>query len=75
MAKVAKAKTLYICSECGGQAPKWQGQCPACGAWNTLVESVAETPSAHRFQALVGTRSSYVEHVVRTHPTREIQPC
>ncbi len=52
MAKVAKAKTLYICSECGGQAPKWQGQCPACGAWNTLVESVAETPSAHRFQAL-----------------------
>jgi DNA repair protein RadA/Sms len=52
VAKVAKAKTLYICSECGGQAPKWQGQCPACGAWNTLVESVAETPSAHRFQAL-----------------------
>ncbi|SAL53487.1 DNA repair protein RadA [Caballeronia humi] len=55
MAKVAKAKTLYICSECGGQAPKWQGQCPACGAWNTLVESVAETPSAHRFQALAKT--------------------
>jgi DNA repair protein RadA/Sms len=52
VAKVAKAKTLYFCSECGGQAPKWQGQCPACGAWNTLVESVAETPSAHRFQAL-----------------------
>jgi DNA repair protein RadA/Sms len=55
VAKVAKAKTLYICSECGGQAPKWQGQCPACGAWNTLVESVAETPSAHRFQALAKT--------------------
>ncbi|SAL70139.1 DNA repair protein RadA [Caballeronia terrestris] len=55
MAKVAKAKTLYICSECGGQAPKWQGQCPACGAWNTLVESVAETPSAHRFQSLAKT--------------------
>ncbi|KLU21753.1 DNA repair protein RadA [Caballeronia mineralivorans PML1(12)] len=55
MAKVAKVKTLYVCTECGGQAPKWQGQCPACGAWNTLVESVAESPSAHRFQALAKT--------------------
>ncbi|OXC80353.1 DNA repair protein RadA [Caballeronia sordidicola] len=55
MAKVAKVKTLYVCTECGGQAPKWQGQCPACGTWNTLVESVAETPSAHRFQALAKT--------------------
>jgi DNA repair protein RadA/Sms len=55
VAKVAKVKTLYVCTECGGQAPKWQGQCPACGAWNTLVESVAESPSAHRFQALAKT--------------------
>ncbi|SAL10274.1 DNA repair protein RadA [Caballeronia sordidicola] len=55
MAKLAKVKTLYVCTECGGQAPKWQGQCPACGAWNTLVESVAESPSAHRFQALAKT--------------------
>jgi len=55
VAKVAKVKTLYVCSDCGGQAPKWQGQCPACGAWNTLVESVAESPSAHRFQALAKT--------------------
>lgn len=55
MAKVAKVKTLYVCTECGGQAPKWQGQCPACGAWNTLVESVAESPSAHRFQSLAKT--------------------
>jgi DNA repair protein RadA/Sms len=55
VAKAAKVKTLYVCTECGGQAPKWQGQCPACGAWNTLVESVAESPSAHRFQALAKT--------------------
>ena len=49
----AKAKTLYICTECGGQLPKWQGQCPACGAWNTLVETVAEPAgSHHRFQSL-----------------------
>ena len=49
---MAKPKTLYICSECGGQSPKWAGQCPSCNAWNTLVESVAEAPSTHRFQSL-----------------------
>ncbi|HXZ06777.1 MAG TPA: DNA repair protein RadA [Paraburkholderia sp.] len=49
---MAKQKTLYTCTECGGQAPKWQGQCPACGAWNTLVETVAESASANRFQSL-----------------------
>ena len=54
--KLAKPKTLYVCNECGGQAPKWQGQCPHCGAWNTLVESVAETgASTHRFAALTAS--------------------
>jgi DNA repair protein RadA/Sms len=53
---MAKAKTVYICTECGGQSPKWQGQCPHCSEWNTLVESVLEpaTGSAHRFSALAG---------------------
>jgi len=48
---MAKAKTVYACTECGGQSVKWQGQCPHCQAWNTLVESVAETaaPSSNRF--------------------------
>lgn len=39
---MAKAKTVYSCTECGGQTPKWQGQCPSCMAWNTLVESIVE---------------------------------
>ena len=39
---MAKAKTIYVCTECGGQSPKWQGQCPGCQQWNTLVESVNE---------------------------------
>ncbi|MDR2625350.1 MAG: DNA repair protein RadA [Zoogloeaceae bacterium] len=43
-----KNKTVYLCSECGAESPKWQGQCPGCGAWNTLVESVAEIKSAAR---------------------------
>lgn len=31
-------KTLWFCSECGAESPKWAGKCPACGAWNTMVE-------------------------------------
>ena len=38
MAKAAKVKTTYYCSECGNETIKWQGRCPACGAWNTIVE-------------------------------------
>src|SRR5665647_3562642 len=49
---MAKQKTLYTCTECGGQEPKWQGQCPSCMAWNTLVETIAEAPSASRFASL-----------------------
>lgn len=52
---MAKVKTVYTCTECGSQVPKWQGQCPACHAWNTLVESIAEAPSANRYAALAQT--------------------
>ena len=34
-----KQKTLFYCTECGNETPRWQGQCPACGAWNTLTEA------------------------------------
>jgi DNA repair protein RadA/Sms len=54
---MAKAKTLYACTECGGQAPKWQGQCPHCGVWNTLVETVAATAPV-RFESVSGARST-----------------
>ncbi len=49
---MAKSKTQYTCTECGGNSPKWQGQCPACGAWNTLVETIAEKAATSRFQSL-----------------------
>ena len=52
-----KAKTIFYCTECGNETPKWQGRCPACGAWNTMVERPAEkapkkAPSASRGSAL-----------------------
>ena len=54
---MAKAKTVYSCTECGGQSPKWQGQCPHCHAWNTLVETIA-TPPPGRFQTVAGKASA-----------------
>ena len=37
---MARLRTVYVCSDCGAQHPKWNGQCATCGAWNTLVEDV-----------------------------------
>jgi len=53
---MAKSRTLYSCTECGGQSPKWQGQCPHCNAWNTLVETVQESAPS-RFTAVSKTSS------------------
>ncbi len=50
---MAKDKSIYVCNECGASSPKWLGKCPGCGAWNTLVESVAEAGGGkNRFQSL-----------------------
>ncbi|MDB5817218.1 MAG: repair protein RadA [Rhizobacter sp.] len=48
---MAKDKSIYTCTECGGTSPRWLGKCPSCGAWNTLVESVADGVKP-RYQAL-----------------------
>lgn len=37
---MAKEKTVYVCSNCGQDSPKWVGKCPSCGMWNTYVEEV-----------------------------------
>ncbi len=53
---MARDKLLYSCTECGAQAPKWSGQCSDCGAWNTLVESIASRPATRnpRFSGYAG---------------------
>jgi len=45
---MAKAKTNYTCSECGAIANRWTGQCADCKAWNTMVETVVDTPGVNR---------------------------
>ena len=50
---MAKDKTTYTCTECGGNSPKWLGKCPHCNAWNTLIEGVAENsaPAKNRYSS------------------------
>ncbi len=42
----SKAKTVWFCTNCGNESPKWMGRCPACGEWNTMVEAPAEDRKA-----------------------------
>ncbi len=57
MAKEKAAKTVYFCSECGNESPKWLGKCPACGAWNSYVEE----PKAKAKEAAPVRRSLALE--------------
>ena len=41
-----KLKTIYICSKCSAQSPKWGGQCLSCNAWNSIVEDVINVGKA-----------------------------
>lgn len=50
---MAKNKTVYVCSACGADSPKWLGKCPACGEWNTYVEEIINTkPSNSKIDPL-----------------------
>src|SRR5215217_4754148 len=43
---MARPTTVHVCSACGAEAPRWLGQCPGCGEWNTLVEEQRSAPAA-----------------------------
>ena len=46
-----KQKVSFFCTECGNEFPKWAGKCPACGAWNTIVEQTRSAPVKGRTAA------------------------
>ncbi len=53
---MAKAKSVYYCTVCGNETPKWQGRCAACGAWNTIEEHIEKPVAAGKMRAIpVGT--------------------
>ena len=57
---MAKEKSFYSCTECGGISHKWLGKCPHCNAWNTLVETAAQMAGAskNRYSAMSGLAPS-----------------
>jgi DNA repair protein RadA/Sms len=66
-------RTVFVCQECGSQAPKWLGRCPDCGAWNSLVEERpadnAGAPPAHRYAAAASASTArlYAEIELEQH--------
>ena len=51
---MAKAKTVFFCTNCGNETPKWQGRCPSCGAWNTIEEHIEKAAPGRAKAAPVG---------------------
>ncbi len=66
----AKAKRVFTCSACGGVSPTWRGQCPRCGAWNTLVEGVAGPGRA----GAVAAAGVAVPIPLSSHPDEDFRP-
>ena len=49
---MAKNKVMYFCTECGAESLKWQGRCPACGAWNTMTEHIEKPTPVGRAKSV-----------------------
>lgn len=65
-----KAKRVFYCTECGNETPKWQGQCSACGAWNTIVEQPAEVTAK---KSAAPRRSGFAGTLNRPKPIAEVE--
>ena len=55
---MAKTKTVYVCSNCGADSPKWLGKCPSCGEWNTYVEEIVSKDPPAKSRASAGLSAS-----------------
>lgn len=58
-----KIKSMWFCSECGAESPKWEGRCPGCGQWNTMVEERVSTKSSRSVSAGRGPVKSKPQRV------------
>lgn len=59
-----KSKTVFFCTECGNESPKWSGRCSACGAWNSMVEQVEKGSKS--------SKKSVITKSVKAYPITEI---
>ena len=68
-----KAKTLFYCTECGNETPKWAGRCSVCGAWNSIVEQPEEKKPAGKGRLLANVRTVKVESITDLSSDEEIR--
>ena len=66
---MAKVKKAYFCRECGFEAPKWLGRCPACGEWNTFTEEVIAKPSSAVGAVMANAPQSVPQRVSEIKPS------
>ena len=67
-----KDKTVFVCSECGFDSPKWSGKCPSCGMWNTMKEMTVKAPTAQTVTAAARKSASGKADESRPHTLSEI---
>ncbi len=67
-----KDKTVFVCSECGFDSPKWSGKCPSCGMWNTMKEMTVKAPTAQTVTAAARKSASGKADESRPHTLGEI---
>ena len=68
-----KAKTLFYCTECGNESPKWAGRCSVCGAWNSIVEQPEEKKAAGKGRLLAKVRTVKAESITDLSSGEEIR--
>ena len=68
-----KAKTLFYCTECGNESPKWAGRCSVCGAWNSIVEQPEEKKAAGKGRLLANVRTIKAESITDLSSGEEIR--
>lgn len=68
-----KAKTLFYCTECGNETPKWAGRCSVCGAWNSIVEQPEEKKTAGKGRLLANVRTVKAESITDLSSDEEIR--
>jgi DNA repair protein RadA/Sms len=59
-----RANSIFVCSDCGHESPRWEGRCPGCGEWNTLVEAMRERATSDRSRSARDRGRSAVKPVV-----------
>ena len=66
----AKQKSVYVCSSCGYESPRWNGRCPECGEWNTFTEEVQTAPSSGGGRN--APSAAYAPELLRMEPIHQV---